>query len=308
MTYLLTGATGFIGTRLAEVLLAKGSPVFYLGRKRSKQLDSRAAFQVWKEPAGTISPLDSVPRFDAVIHLAGEPIAQRWTSDVKRKIKESRTLATRNLVEGIARLRHRPRVLVSASAIGYYGNRGSELLTETSGPGVGFLAELCQEWEREAEQARELGLRVVRIRTGVVLAKEGGALAQMLRPFRLGVGGAFGEGTQWMSWIHRDDLVRMFQWAAENEAVMGTLNGTAPEPVTNRDFTKALAVALHRPAVIPVPKFALRVALGEMASFLFDSIRAVPAAAKRGGFSFLYPRLDDALRAALSSKRPAASL
>jgi uncharacterized protein (TIGR01777 family) len=308
MTYLLTGATGFIGTRLTEMLLAKGSSVFYLGRKRSRQLDSRAAFQLWKDPAGTVAPLDSVPRFDAVIHLAGEPIAQRWTSDVKRKIRESRTLTTRNLVEGIARLRQRPRVLISASAIGFYGDRGDERLTESSGPGAGFLAELCQEWEREAAQARELGLRVVSVRTGVVLAKEGGALAQMLRPFRLGVGGTLGNGKQWMSWIHRDDLVRLLRWAAENETVAGALNGTAPEPVTNRDFTKALAKALHRPAVIPIPKFALRAALGEIADFLFDSVRAIPSAAESGGFSFLYPRLGDALRAALSSERPAASL
>lgn len=308
MTYLLTGATGFIGTRLTEVLLAKGSPVCYLGRKRSKQLDSRAAFQVWKDPSGTVAPLDSVPRCDAVIHLAGEPIAQRWTSEVKRRIKESRTLATRNLVEGIARLRHKPSVLVSASAIGYYGDRGSEILTEESGPGSGFLAELCEEWEREAERAAELGLRVVRIRIGVVLAKDGGALAQMLRPFRLGVGGTFGDGSQWMSWIHRDDLVRLFQWASENKAVVGALNGTAPEPATNRDFTKILAATLHRPAMIPVPKFALRAALGEMAGFLFDSIRAVPSAAESQGFSFLHGRLDDALRSALSSDRPTASL
>jgi uncharacterized protein (TIGR01777 family) len=271
-------------------------------------LDSRVAFQVWEDPARTIAPVDSVPRFDAVIHLAGEPLAQRWNSEVKRRIKESRTLTTRNLVEGIGRLRHKPRVLVSASAIGYYGNRGEEVLTETSGPGSGFLAELCQEWEREAERAKDLGLRVVRIRIGVVLAQQGGALAQMLRPFRLGVGGTLGDGSQWMSWIHRDDLTRMFQWAAENEAINGALNGTAPEPATNRDFTRTLARELHRPAVIPMPKFALRAALGEMADFVFDSIRAVPMAAEKEGFSFLHRRLDEALRAALSSERPAASL
>jgi uncharacterized protein (TIGR01777 family) len=261
-----------------------------------------------EDPARTIAPLDCVPRFDAVIHLAGEPIAQRWTSEVKRRIRESRVTTTRNLLEGIGRLRHKPRVLVSASAVGYYGDRRDEVLTENSGPGTGFLAALCQEWEREAERATELGLRVVRIRTGIVLAQEGGALAQMLRPFRLGLGGTLGDGNQWMSWIHRDDLVRMFQWAAENEAVTGALNGTSPEPVTNRDFTRTLAQALHRPAVIPVPKFALHVALGEMVDFLFDSIRAVPSAAESHGFSFLYGRLDDALRSALSSERPAASL
>lgn len=308
MTYLLTGATGFIGTRLTEVLLAKGSPVCYLGRKQSRRLDPRAEFQLWRDPAGKVAPLDSVPRFDALIHLAGEPIAQRWTRETKRRIEESRVLATRNLVEGIGWLRDKPRVLVSASAIGYYGDRGGEMLTENSGPGSGFLAELCQGWEREAERAAEFGLRVVRIRIGVVLAKPGGALAQMLRPFRLGVGGTFGDGRQWMSWIHRDDLVRMIHWAAENELVSGALNGTSPEPVSNRDFTKALAKALHRPAVIPMPKFALRAALGEMAGFLFDSIRAIPAAAENQGFSFLHRRLDEALRAALSSERAAASL
>jgi uncharacterized protein (TIGR01777 family) len=213
MHYLITGATGFIGMRLTQRLLAQGDSVQYLGRRRSSHIDPRAAFQVWENPVTTIAPLDAVSRCDALIHLAGEPIAQRWTSEIKKRIADSRVLATRNLVAGIARMRHKPRVLVSASAIGYYGNRGDEILTEDTAPGSGFLAEVCTGWEREAKAAAELGLRVVRIRIGVVLAKEGGALAQMLPPFRLGVGGPFGDGKQWMSWIHRDDLVRMLCWA-----------------------------------------------------------------------------------------------
>jgi hypothetical protein len=271
-------------------------------------MDPRAAFQPWERPELTVAPLDSVPRCDAIINLAGEPIAQRWTSDVKKKIAGSRALVTRNLVQGIAGLRHKPSALVSASAVGYYGDRGNELLTEESLPGSGFLAEVCTAWEREAAPARELGLRVVQIRIGVVLAKQGGALASMLPLFRLGIGGTLGDGKQWMSWIHRDDLIRMFRWAAENEAVNGVLNGTAPEPVTNRIFTKSLARELHRPAVIPAPKIALRALLGEMSEFLFDSIRAIPAAAERHGFSFSHPRFDDAIISALSSDLAVASL
>jgi hypothetical protein len=271
-------------------------------------MDSRAAFQPWTNPELTLAPLDSVPRCDAIINLAGEPISQRWTTEVKKKIEESRALATRNLIAGIARLSHKPRVLVSASAVGYYGNRGNEMLTEDAPAGSGFLAELCRSWEREAARASELGLRVVRIRSGMVLAKSGGALAHMLPPFRLGVGGPFGNVKQWVSWIHRDDLVRMFRWAAENEEVSGAVNGTAPEPVTNRAFTRTLAAALHRPALIPVPKAALKILLGEMSDFLFDSIRAIPAASERQGFSFSHRRLDTAIAAALSSDAAVASL
>ncbi|MFZ0591510.1 MAG: TIGR01777 family oxidoreductase [Bryobacteraceae bacterium] len=309
MTYLVTGATGFIGKRLVETLLAGGHSVHYLGRKRSAAMDLRAAFHPWPEPQRTLAPLDSVPRCDAIVNLAGESLAQRWTAEVKKEIENSRTLVTRNLVEALSRVHHKPGVLVSASGVGYYGDRGDEVLTEQSPPGSGgFLAHVCAEWEREAERAGEAGLRVVRIRIGVVLSAEGGALHKMLPPFRLGVGGRLGDGRQWMSWIHRDDLIGMIRWAAENDAVSGALNGTAPEPVTNQQFTRVLARALHRPAMLPVPRFALRVMLGEMSDVLFESARAIPAIAQSRGFPFNYDRLVDAIGRELSSPATVASL
>src|SRR5690349_20798093 len=200
MTYLITGATGFLGRRLVELLLSAGHDVQYLGRRRDLSMDPRAAFHHWKDPSHTLPPLDSVPRLDAVIHLAGEPIAQRWSESVKRNIRESRTLVTRNLVNALGTLRYQPGVLVSSSAIGYYGDRGDEVLTEESPPGEDFLADVSTAWEREAGCARELGIRVVTVRTGIVLGP-GGALEQMLPPFRLGLGGRLGSGRQWMSWI-----------------------------------------------------------------------------------------------------------
>jgi uncharacterized protein (TIGR01777 family) len=299
MTYLLTGATGFVGRRLAALLLAGGHSVSYLGRKRSPGFDSRAAFFLWENPEQTLPPLETVPRTDAVIHLAGEPVIQRWTVEAKRRIRSSRVAGTRNLVAAIGKLKHKPKVLVSASAVGYYGNRGGDLLTEASGPGSGFLADVCVEWEREADLAGILGLRVVHARIGIVLGPGGGALGQMLKPFQFGLGGRLGNGRQWMPWIHRDDLARMFQFAVENETVSGAWNGTAPEPVKNAVFTETLARALGRPAMLPVPKFAIRLAFGEMGNVLFDSIRAVPAAPEKAGFSFEYRELEPALRAVL---------
>lgn len=299
MTYLLTGATGFIGQFLVRKLLASGHNVCYLGRRRSRTLDTRAAFFQWTDIERTPAPLEVVPRIDAIVHLAGEPIAQRWTPEIKQRIRSSRVEGTRNLVNAIGELKHKPPLLVSASATGYYGSRGDEVLTETSAPGTGFLADVCVEWEREADRAREFGLRVAHIRIGVVLGQEGGALAQMLPPFRMGVGGRIGDGRQWMSWIHRDDLVRLFEFALTNEAAPAVLNGTAPEPVTNAVFTAALARVVHRPAIFPIPKFGLRLAFGEMSEFLFDSLRVLPAAAQTAGFSFEYNRLDAALESLL---------
>jgi uncharacterized protein (TIGR01777 family) len=299
MTYLITGATGFIGRSLVESLLADGHSVNYLSRKIDRSMNLRAAFHHWEDPETTLPPLTSVPRCDAVIHLAGEPVAQRWTEEVKRKIRDSRVAGTRNLIEAIGLMRHKPSVLVSSSAVGYYGDRGDEVLTEESKPGKDFLAEVCVEWEREALRATELGLRVVPIRTGVVLASGGGALQKMLPPFQFGIGGRFGNGKQWTPWIHRDDLLRLFRFAAETQSVDGPMNGTAPEPVTNSEFTRALASAIHRPALLPIPKFGLRLLLGEMADFLVESIRAVPAAAERQGFSFTYSHLQSALNAVL---------
>ncbi|HEX4228987.1 MAG TPA: TIGR01777 family oxidoreductase [Bryobacteraceae bacterium] len=294
MNYLITGATGFLGTNLVNALLAAGNEVNYLGRKRSTRLDSRAAYFCWQP--GEVPPLDSMPRLDAVVNLAGEPIAQRWSAEVKRRIRDSRIQLTRQLVEALGRLKHKPSVLVNASAVGYYGDRGDEILIESSAPGSGFLAELCVDWEREALRATEYGLRVSSVRTGVVLGRGGGALQRMLPPFRWGLGGQFGNGRQWMPWIHVRDLIRLFIFAAETNRITGPINGGAPEPVRNADLTRALARALHRPALFALPRFALRAALGEMAEFLFASARMVPRAAEDAGFQFEFRELSAALR------------
>lgn len=292
MDFLITGATGFIGQKLVSALLARGDSVNYLGRRQSKTISSRAAFHPWD--GETLPPLNSVPRLDAIINLAGEPIAQRWTSQVKDRIVRSRVDGTRQLVSAIGGLRHRPSVLVSASAVGYYGDRGAEILTENSPAGSGFLADVCLEWERDAQHAEELGLRVVRVRIATVLGRDGGALPQMLTPFRLGLGGRFGSGRQWMSWIHANDLIRLFLFAADNP-VSGPMNGSSPQPVTNAEFTRTLAHAVHRPAFFAIPRFALDLALGEMASFLFDSLRVTPAAAQDAGFEFQHADLAESL-------------
>ncbi|HXR74885.1 MAG TPA: TIGR01777 family oxidoreductase [Bryobacteraceae bacterium] len=297
MTFLITGATGFLGRRLVDLLLSEGHSVAYLARKRSTSLDPRAAFHLWTHRAQMLLELKAVPTCDAVIHLAGESITQRWTNEAKTRIRESRVLLTRDLVDGIGQLQHKPGVLISASAIGYYGNRGDEVLTEESGPGKGFLADLCVRWEEEADRARQFGLRVVKMRTGIVLGEDGGALKKMLPPFRMGLGGRLGSGRQWMSWIHREDLLRMIMWTATAPNVAGVLNGTAPAPVTNAQFTQELAHAIRKPAFIPAPRLALRLVLGEMSEMLFDSIRAIPAAAEQQGFRFNFRDLQAALAA-----------
>ena len=296
MNYLVTGATGFIGSSLVSELLATGQSVNYLARKRSINLDSRAAFHIWNLDEKL--SLHSVPRLDVVINLAGEPVAQRWTPEIKRRIYDSRVQGTRRLVSAIGELRYKPAVLVSASAIGYYGDRGEEILTEASAPGNDFLAKLCVDWEREALGAGEFGVRVVLLRIAMVLG-QGGALARMVVPFRLGIGGQLGSGRQWISWIHLNDMVRLLVFAAENDAIRGALNAGSPDPIRNADFTKALASAVHRPALLPAPRFALKLVLGEMVDFVFASERVVPQVAQAAGFSFRYPTLDAALEAAL---------
>jgi uncharacterized protein (TIGR01777 family) len=293
MNYLITGASGFIGSNLVSMLLSNGHSVDYLGRKRSTALDSRAAFHCW-EP-GKEPPLSSVPAVDAVVHLAGEPIAQRWTREVRQRIYDSRVDSTRKLVSAIGEWRHKAAVLITASAVGYYGDRGDEVLTEESAPGGDFLAKLCVDWEREAAAARKFSMRVVPIRFGIVLGRDGGALKQMLTPFQLGIGGRLGSGRQWMPWIHVADLLRLIVFVAGNESVNRPLNGTSPEPVTNAEFTRQLGQALHRPAIFPVPKVALKLALGEIADFMFASARVVPEATMRAGFTFGYPELGAAL-------------
>jgi hypothetical protein len=278
MNIAISGASGLIGRHLLKSLAAAGHTLRALGRHTSQAEGLREA--------------------EIVIHLAGEPIAQRWTGAAKRRIRESRVAGTRSLVEALAALPRRPEALICASAIGYYGSRGDEILTESSAPGAGFLPELCVAWEREALAAEALGMRVVRVRTGVVLDAHGGALQRMLPPFRMGLGGRLGSGRQWMSWIHLEDLEGLFQLAVEHP-VRGPLNGVAPHAVTNLDFTRELARALRRPAVFPIPEFALRLLFGEMADVLLASQRVAPDAALAAGFRFRFPQLAPALAALL---------
>ncbi|MBX9600754.1 MAG: TIGR01777 family oxidoreductase [Bryobacteraceae bacterium] len=291
MNITLTGASGFIGNQLIARLRARGHTPRALGRRTIPGV----ATSVWDSQKAA-APLEGLEGADAVIHLAGEPVAQRWTDDAKRRIRDSRVAGTRNLLEGIAGLQTRPRVLISASAVGIYGSRGDERITEHSAPGHGFLEDLCVEWESEAGKAAALGMRVVKIRIGIVLGPNGGALEQMLPPFRLGIGGPLGSGKQWMAWIHRDDLVEMMIFALENDRVHGILNGAAPNPVTNREFTRELARVVRRPAIFPVPAIALRALYGEMSGILLASQRVVPEAALACGFTFQFRELGPALR------------
>lgn len=286
MKIAVTGASGFIGRRLCARARERGHEVVALGRRTGDRL--------WDPMAGP-APLSGV---EAVVHLAGEPVGEgRWTRRKRAAIRDSRVIGTRNLVEGLAGTP--VRVLVSASATGYYGDRGEEELTEDSPPGEGFLAEVCREWEREAFRARERGVRVVAVRTGVVLGPDGGALARMRTPFALGLGGRLGSGEQWMSWIHRDDLVGIYLHALEREGISGPLLGTAPAPVRNREFTKALGRVLGRPTIVPMPGWMLRVLFGKMAEVLLSSQRCRPQRTLESGFSFTYPDLEGALREVL---------
>jgi uncharacterized protein len=293
MNVTVTGASGFLGTRLLDRLLRDGHSLHILGRKRKQGLPAAVKFSSW-DAMHAEAPLESLAGADAVIHLAGEPVAQRWNADVKRRIRESRSTGTRHLVRAIGKLSRRPRVLISASASGYYGDRGEEVLTESSPAGHDFLAEICKEWEREARTAEIFGVRVAIVRIGLVLGKDGGALKQMLTPFRLGVGGRLGSGRQWMPWIHIDDLIEMFVFALDR-TVSGPLNGAAPQPVRNAQFTAALARTIHRPAIFPVPRFALKLMFGEMAEIVFASQRMFPKVAEAAGFQFKFVELEAAL-------------
>lgn len=250
-----------------------------------------------REPA----PAHALAGRDAVVNLAGEPIDQRWTSAARRAIRDSRVAGTRNLVAGLRECEPRPRTLASASGVNYYGPRGEEPLDEDAPPGDGFLAEVCVAWEEQAAQASALGVRVARLRTGVVLAPGGGALQRMVLPFRLGLGGPVAGGRQYMSWIHIDDHVAMLLAALEDERFSGAVNATAPQPVSNREFARTLARVLRRPALLPVPRLALRGALGEMSEVLTTGQRALPAKALVAGFEFRHPTLDGALRSVLGS-------
>lgn len=303
MRVLVTGATGFVGHRLLEKL---DSPVV-LSRNAAKAEASLKRFGVkafaW-DPLKGPPPQAAFEGVDAVIHLAGDPVAEgRWTKAKKARIRDSREIGTRNLVAGLAALTRRPSVLVSASAVGIYGDRGDEQLDERSRPGSGFLADVCEAWEREASRAAEVGLRVAMIRIGIVLGPGGGALGKMLTPFKLGIGSPLGSGRQYMPWVHLDDLVEMLLFAAREPGVHGPLNGVAPNPVTNREFTKSLGKVLGRPTFMPsVPGFALKTMLGEFAQVLLASQRVVPQAALSQGFAFKFAELEPALRDVLGRK------
>jgi uncharacterized protein (TIGR01777 family) len=293
MRITITGAGGLIGSKLVERLQARGDEVTTLSRNPSRP--GAVRWLPEQEPA----PAEALAGRDGVVHLAGENVAQRWSDGAKRSIRSSRELGTRNLVAGIAAAEPRPRVLVSASAVGYYGPHGDERIDEDAPPGHDFLAQVCVIWEQEAERAREHGVRVATVRTGVVLGQGGGALAKMLPFFKLGVGGPVAGGYQYMPWIHVDDVVGIFVAALDGEAWDGPVNATAPEPVTNRAFSKALGRALHRPAFAPVPALAVRTLYGEMAEIVTTGQRVIPRRAQERGYAFAHPDLDEALRAAL---------
>jgi uncharacterized protein len=300
MRVTVTGATGRIGTLLVRELLGRGDEVTVLSRNpgRARAALGEVEAVAW-DPAAAPAPAAALSGRDGVVHLAGEDVAQRWSEDAKRRIHESRERGTRNLVEGLRAAESRPRVLVSSSAVGYYGDRGDDPVDEDAPPGTGFLAEVCVAWEREAQRAAELGLRVVRVRTGVVLDSEGGALSKMLPFFKLGAGGPVAGGRQYLSWVHRDDLVGIQLAALGGAEWSGPVNATAPEPATNRDFSHALGRALHRPAFAPVPGLAVRALYGDMAEMVTGGQRAVPRRALELGYAFRHPTLDEALRSAL---------
>jgi uncharacterized protein (TIGR01777 family) len=293
MKIAVTGATGFIGRSLCAELVRRGHQVVALtgDPERARTVLPAAEAVHWSK--GEPRPLPSV---DAVVNLAGEPVAGRWTPEKKRRLRESRVDGTRRLVAAIRAMDPRPSVLVSVSAVGYYGDRGEETLTEASAPGDSFLAHLCRDWEAEAAQAEEIGVRVARLRLGVVLDRDGGALQQMLTPFRLGVGGPLGSGRQWFPWIHRADVVGLFLFALETPTAVGPVNAVAPEAVRNRDFTHTLGRILHRPTLLPAPPFALRLLLGEFAGELLGSQHVVPDQARALGYPFRFPQLEPALR------------
>jgi uncharacterized protein (TIGR01777 family) len=295
----VTGATGLIGTKLVRALRERGDDVTALSRSPERARAALGIEAVAWDPAAGPAPAAALAGRDAVVHLAGAPVAQRWSPSVKQAIRESRETGTRNLVAGFRAAEPRPFTLVSSSAVGYYGSRGAEPVPESAGPGDDFLAGVCVAWEREADAARELGVRVARIRTGVVLDKSGGALGRMLLPFKLGIGGPVAGGRQYLPWIHVDDLVGIYLKALDDPSWQGAYNATAPEPVTNRAFSRALGRALHRPAVAPVPALALRALFGDMADIVAEGQRAVPERTLAGGYAFRHADLDAALADAL---------
>jgi uncharacterized protein (TIGR01777 family) len=296
MRVIISGASGLLGTALTRALRSAGHETVALVRRAP-----RAGEVQWD----AYKPLDpaKLAGCDAVVHLAGKNIAGRWTEEFKREVLESRSITTKILATAAAesfRRTGQPRVFVSASGIGYYGNRGEEVLTEESRAGTGFLAEVCKQWEAATAPAREAGVRVVSLRIGVVLARDGGALKPMLLPFQLGLGGRIGSGQQWWSWIELDDVIGAMLFALENDSLQGAVNAVAPAAARNSEFVKALGRALHRPTIFPLPEFVIRTVMGQMGEeLLLTSAQALPRKLEDAGYAFRHPQLDEALRAAL---------
>jgi uncharacterized protein (TIGR01777 family) len=291
----VTGATGRIGAHLVQALKDRGDEVTVLSRnpeRASEKLGVQAA--AWDQKADG-APAEALAGRDAVVHLAGEDVGQRWNDKTKAEILSSREQGTRNLITGMFAAEPRPGVLVGASASGYYGAHGDEIVDETHGPGSDWLADVCVRWEQQTDSAM-LGARVVKVRTGIVLDAEGGALAKMLPPFKAGVGGPLGSGKQYMPWIHLDDLVGIYLAAIDHPDFSGAINGSSPNPVTNKEFSKALGKTLHRPAVAPVPAFVIKGMFGEMSQIVLSGVRMVPGRAGELGYEFRHPDLDEALR------------
>ena len=304
MRILITGVTGFIGRALAGELAGGGHEV--VGLSRDAQRAKATVPQLtkvfdWANPSSTPPPTEALTGVDAVVHLLGESVAGRWSAQKKRRILETRVLSTKALVDVMRTLDARPKVLVSGSAVGYYGDRGEDELSEQEPPGSDFLGSVSRDWEAAAAEAEGLGVRVVRFRTGLVVGTGGGMLKPMLPLFRLGLGGPLGAGRQWWSWVHMRDVVGLMRFAIENGSISGPLNGTAPAPVRQREFAKTLGRVLRRPAIFPAPSLVLKLVLGEFSTEVLTSKRVLPIAAQAAGFSFAYPELEPALRDVLAS-------
>jgi len=289
MKIAITGSSGLVGSALVSTLVNVGHQVVCLRRPVD-----------WDPDKGVMDPA-ILAGASAVVHLAGESVnGLRWTDEKKKAIRDSRVLGTRNVVDAISKLQHRPKVFVSSSAIGFYGERGDEEVTESSAAGDTFLADVSKQWEGEARRAEDAGIRTVLLRTGIVLSKEGGALGTMLLPFKMGVGGVIGSGKQWMSWISMDDHVNAVNFVIENDNIRGAVNSVSPHPVTNEDFTKRMGEVLYRPTFIPLPEFAVSMLMGEMGDeLLLTSTKVIPKRLDDAGFEFTYPDLKTALEHAL---------
>lgn len=299
MKVLVTGATGFVGQRVVKQLVASGDDVVVLTRNIAKgalHLGKKPTYYLWTDTTNELPPAEAFEGVDAIINLMGEGIAEkRWSEAQKKLIYDSRIVATSRLIERIRTMEKKPTVLVSASAIGIYGNRGNEEITEQASTADDFLARVCKDWETEGMKAKELGLRVAIIRTGVVLGKNGGALKKMLPIFKLGAGGPVGSGKQYMSWIHVDDIAGMYIEAAKDSSLEGIFNGTSPFPATSKEFARQLGKTLGRPAFAPAPSLALKLVFGEMSQVLLDGQKVIPAKFKDKKFRFRYPTLENAL-------------